>query len=65
MRNGRQDGSVISMGNGGGDGQRWRQWATAGATMGDSNSGGTILMSVNGSSEMVGRMATTAQWQLP
>jgi hypothetical protein len=38
MRNGRRDGSAIAMGNSGSDGQRWRQWATAGVTMGDSDS---------------------------
>jgi hypothetical protein len=46
MRNGWQDGSAIVMGNGGGDGQWWRQWATAGVTIGDSNSGSMILMAL-------------------
>jgi hypothetical protein len=65
MRNGQRDGSAIAMGNGGGDGQRWRQWATAGVTMGDSNSSGTILMAVNGGGAMDDRTAATAQWQSP
>ncbi len=65
MRNGWQDGSAIMMGSGGSDGQRWRQWAMAGVTMGDSYSGGTIPMAVNGGGAMDGRMAGTAQWQLP
>jgi hypothetical protein len=65
MRNGQQDGSAIAMGNGGGDGRWWWQWAMAGVTMGDSNSGGMIPMAVNDGGAMDGRMAVTAQWQLP
>jgi hypothetical protein len=61
MRNGWWDGSTIAMGNSGGDGQWWQQWVEAGVTMGDSNSGGTIPMAVNGGGEMDGRMAATAQ----
>jgi hypothetical protein len=61
MRNGRWDGNAIAMGNGGGDGQWWRQWVTSGVTMGDSNSGSTNLMAVNGSGAMDGRTAATAQ----
>ncbi len=53
------------MGDGGGDGRQWRQWAMAGVTMGDSNSGGTILMAINGGGAMDGRMAAKAQWQSP
>ncbi len=37
----------------------------AGVTMGDSNSGGMIPMAVNDGGAMDGRMAVTAQWQLP
>jgi hypothetical protein len=48
MRNGWQNGSTIAIGNSGGDGRQWRRWATAGITMGDSNSGGMILMAING-----------------
>jgi hypothetical protein len=36
----------------------------AGVTMGDSNSGGMILMAINGGGAMDGRTAATAQWQL-
>ncbi len=36
----------------------------AGVTMGDSNSGGTIPMALNGGGAMDGRTAVTAQWQL-
>jgi hypothetical protein len=54
MRNGQRDGSAIAMGDGGGDGQRWRRWAMPGVTMGDSNRGGTIPMAVNGSGAMDG-----------
>jgi hypothetical protein len=61
MRNGWQDGSAITMGDGGGDGQWWQQWATAGVTMGDSNSGGTIPVAINGGGAMDGRTAATAQ----
>jgi hypothetical protein len=42
------------MGNGDGDGQQWRRWATAGVTMGDSDSGGRIPMTVNGGDAMDG-----------
>jgi hypothetical protein len=46
--------------------RQWRQkWATAGVTMEDSNSGGTIPMAINGGGAMDGRIAATAQWQLP
>jgi hypothetical protein len=65
MRNGQRDGSAIAMGNGGSVGQRWRQWAMAGVTMGDSNSGGMILMAINGGGAMDSRTAVIAQWQLP
>ncbi len=54
MCNGRRDGSAIAMGNSGGNGQWWRLWAKAGVTMGDSNSGGTIPMAINGSGAMDG-----------
>jgi hypothetical protein len=62
MCNGQWDGSVVAMGNGGGDGQWWRQWAMVGVTMGDSNSGGTIPMAVNGGGAMDARTAATAHW---
>jgi hypothetical protein len=65
MRNGRWDGSTIAMGNSGSNGQWWRQWAMAGVTMRDSNSGGMNLMGVNGGGAMDDRTASTAQWQLP
>jgi hypothetical protein len=65
MRNGWWDGSAIVMGDGGGDGQRLRQWVTVGVTMGDSNSSGMIPMGVIGGGAMDGRMAVTAQWQSP
>jgi hypothetical protein len=64
MHNGWQDGGAIAMGNGGSDGRWWWQWAMAGVTMGDSNSGGTIPMALNGGGAMDGRTAVTAQWQL-
>ncbi len=57
MRNGRRDGSTIAMGDGGGDGRRWQRRATAGVTMGDSNSNGMIPMAVNGGGAMDGRTA--------
>jgi hypothetical protein len=57
MHNQQRDGSTIAMGDGDGDGQRWQQWAMAGVTMRDSNSGGTIPMAVNGGGAMDGRMA--------
>jgi hypothetical protein len=44
--------------------QWWRQWVMAGVTMGDSNSGGMIPMTISGGSAMDGKMAATAQWQL-
>jgi hypothetical protein len=65
MRNGRRDGSAIAMGDGGSDGRRWRQWAMAGVTMGDSDSGDRILMAINGGGAMDDRTAAIAQWQLP
>ncbi len=65
MRNGLRGDSAIEMGNGGSDGRRWQQWVTAGVTMGDNNSGGTIPMAVNGGDAMDGRTAATAQWQSP
>jgi hypothetical protein len=65
MRNGWRDGSALAMGDGGGDGQEWRRWKTESVTMGDSDSGGTILMAVNGCGAIDGRTAATAQWQLP
>ncbi len=64
MCNGWWDGSVIAAGGGGSDGQWWRQWAMAVFTMGNSNSGGTIQMAVNGGGAMDGRTAATAQRQL-
>jgi hypothetical protein len=54
MRNGWGDGSAIAMGNGDSDGRRWRRWATAGVTIGDSNSDGTIPMAINGGDAMDG-----------
>jgi hypothetical protein len=66
MRNGWRDGSVIVIGDSGGDEQQWQQWVTTGVTkMGDSNSGDTILMGINGGGAMDGRTALTAQWQSP
>jgi hypothetical protein len=58
-------GMAIAMGDGGGDGRWWQQWATAGVTMGDSDSGGMILMGINDGGAMYGRTAATAQWQSP
>jgi hypothetical protein len=60
MRNGQGNGSAIVIGDSGGDGRQWQQWATAGVTMGDSDSGGMIPMAVNGGGAMEGRAAATA-----
>ncbi len=56
---------MIAMGDGGGDGQWWQRLATAGVTIGDSNSGGTIPMAIKGGGAIDGRIATTVQWQWP
>ncbi len=56
---------MIVMGDGGGDGQWWQQWVMAGVIMGNSDSGGTISMAINGGGAMDGRMAAKAQWQSP
>jgi hypothetical protein len=45
------------------DGQRWQQWATAGVTVGDGDSDGTIPTGINGGGAIDGRTAATAQWQ--
>ena len=66
----RHNGSAIAVGDGGGSAaqwmaglrryrneQRWRQWLTAGVTMGDGNCGGTIAMGHNGGGTIDGGTA--------